>query len=202
LVSPQTAETAMAWMYSIEPADPTVPKVADLMADKDDRISRILYDDVGRLVVLIPANLYSGEGRQKIFIDMPDRQMTAIRLAGAVHEARDAGLSSAGVYSAYRPPAFGVGGFSDKFNSLHAYGLAVDINPQENPYVGCGMTRHKSRLPYLDRSHVRPGMVTPAVVKAFASIGWGWGGSGFSSGLIASSAAKRRRSFSDRLWEY
>jgi hypothetical protein len=51
----------------------------------------------------------------------------AIRLAGAVHEARDAGLSSAGVYSAYRPPAFGVGGFSDKFNSLHAYGLAVDM---------------------------------------------------------------------------
>jgi len=51
----------------------------------------------------------------------------AIRLAETVREARDAGLSSAGVYSAYRPPAFGVGGFSDKFNSLHAYGLAVDM---------------------------------------------------------------------------
>jgi hypothetical protein len=33
----------------------------------------------------------------------------------------------AGVFSAYRPPAFGVGGFSDKFNSLHTYGLAVDM---------------------------------------------------------------------------
>jgi hypothetical protein len=32
------------------------------------------------------------------------------------------------VFSAYRPPAFGVGGFSDKFNSLHTYGLAVDMN--------------------------------------------------------------------------
>jgi hypothetical protein len=52
----------------------------------------------------------------------------AIRLAEAVHEARDSGLLSAGVYSAYRPPAFGVGGFSDKFNSLHAYGLAVDMH--------------------------------------------------------------------------
>jgi hypothetical protein len=51
----------------------------------------------------------------------------AIRLAKALHEARDSGLSSAGIYSAYRPPAFGVGGFSDKFNSLHAYGLAVDL---------------------------------------------------------------------------
>jgi hypothetical protein len=51
----------------------------------------------------------------------------AVRLAKALREGRDSGLSSAGIYSAYRPPAFGVGGFSDKFNSLHAYGLAVDL---------------------------------------------------------------------------
>src|SRR5262245_28336164 len=50
-----------------------------------------------------------------------------VRLANAIREARSAGLSSAGVFSAYRPPAFGVGGFSDKFNSLHTYGLAVDM---------------------------------------------------------------------------
>jgi hypothetical protein len=50
----------------------------------------------------------------------------AIRLAKALREGRDYGLV-AGIFSAYRPPAFGVGGFSDKFNSLHAYGLAVDL---------------------------------------------------------------------------
>jgi hypothetical protein len=50
----------------------------------------------------------------------------AIRLANAIREGRDYGLV-AGIFSAYRPPAFGVGGFSDKFNSLHAYGLAVDL---------------------------------------------------------------------------
>ena len=50
-----------------------------------------------------------------------------VRLANAIREARNAGLPSAGVFSAYRPPAFGVGGFSDKFNSLHTYGLAVDM---------------------------------------------------------------------------
>ena len=61
--------------------------------------------------------------------------------------------------------------------SEHAYGEAVDINPVENPYVGCGMTRDKTALSYLDRSRVRPGMVTPAVVAAFQSVGWGWGGS-------------------------
>jgi hypothetical protein len=49
------------------------------------------------------------------------------RLADAIREARGAGLSGVGIFSAYRPPAFGVGGFSDKFNSLHSYGLAVDM---------------------------------------------------------------------------
>jgi hypothetical protein len=61
--------------------------------------------------------------------------------------------------------------------SNHAYGLAIDINPRENPYVGCGMTRDRTAISYLDRSRVRPGMVTPEVIAAFASIGWGWGGS-------------------------
>jgi D-alanyl-D-alanine carboxypeptidase len=61
--------------------------------------------------------------------------------------------------------------------SEHAYGEAVDINPVENPYVGCGMTRDKTALKYVDRSHHRKGMVTYAVVQAFRSVGWGWGGS-------------------------
>jgi hypothetical protein len=51
----------------------------------------------------------------------------AVRLEHAIREARSEGLAFAGVFSAYRPPAFGVGGFSDKFNSLHTYGLAVDM---------------------------------------------------------------------------
>ncbi len=50
------------------------------------------------------------------------------RLAAAIREARISGLSDAGVFSAYRPPAFGVGGFKNKFNSLHSYGLAVDMH--------------------------------------------------------------------------
>ena len=65
--------------------------------------------------------------------------------------------------------------------SMHAFGEAVDLDPRENPYVGCGMTRDKTALSYLKRSNVRPGMVTPAVRRAFASIGWGWGGSWFGS---------------------
>ena len=49
------------------------------------------------------------------------------RLAGAIAAARGSGLPFAGIFSAYRPPAFGVGGFADKFHSLHTYGLAVDV---------------------------------------------------------------------------
>jgi D-alanyl-D-alanine carboxypeptidase len=61
--------------------------------------------------------------------------------------------------------------------SNHAYGYAVDLNPVENPYVGCGQSRDPKAQSFRDRSRHRPGMVTPRVIKAFASIGWGWGGS-------------------------
>jgi D-alanyl-D-alanine carboxypeptidase-like protein len=60
--------------------------------------------------------------------------------------------------------------------SMHAFGLAVDLNPVENPYVGCGQSRDPTARAYRDRSRHRPGMITPRVVSAFRSIGWGWGG--------------------------
>jgi hypothetical protein len=60
--------------------------------------------------------------------------------------------------------------------SMHAYGLAVDVNPVENPYVGCGQSRDPRARKYRDRSHHRRGMVTARAVTAFRSIGWGWGG--------------------------
>jgi hypothetical protein len=60
--------------------------------------------------------------------------------------------------------------------SNHAYGHAVDLNPMENPYVGCGAVYDPRSRPYVDRTPLRRGMVTPEVVRAFRSIGWGWGG--------------------------
>jgi len=68
------------------------------------------------------------------------------------------------------------GGRSTGHWSNHAYGLAVDLNPRENPYVGCGMSRDPTAQSYRNRSRHRPGMVTSAVISAFGSIGWGWGG--------------------------
>ena len=61
--------------------------------------------------------------------------------------------------------------------SMHAYGLAVDVNPRENPYVGCGQSRDPAARSYRDRSRRRRGMVGGRTVRAFRSIGWGWGGS-------------------------
>jgi hypothetical protein len=62
--------------------------------------------------------------------------------------------------------------------SQHAYGLAIDVNPVENPYVDGGRVSPPAGRRYLDRSRRRPGMVVPGgvVVRAFAAIGWSWGG--------------------------
>ena len=62
--------------------------------------------------------------------------------------------------------------------SMHAYGLAIDVNPVENPYLLTGRPRPPAGRRYLDRSRVRPGMAVPGgvLVRAFESVGWGWGG--------------------------
>ncbi len=60
--------------------------------------------------------------------------------------------------------------------SMHAYGLAVDLNPRENPYVGCGMSRDRAARSYRDRSNRRRGMIGGRTVRAFGDIGWEWAG--------------------------
>jgi D-alanyl-D-alanine carboxypeptidase len=64
--------------------------------------------------------------------------------------------------------------------SEHAYGQAIDLNPLENPYVSNGRTTHAASRRYLDRSrrrHPAEILAGDPVVRVFASIGWGWGGS-------------------------
>lgn len=73
-----------------------------------------------------PGGTMTRQGREKAVECLhPEFVM---RLAAAIRDARENGMAGVGVFSACRPPAFGVGGFSDKFNSLHAYGLAVDMH--------------------------------------------------------------------------
>lgn len=63
--------------------------------------------------------------------------------------------------------------------SEHAHGRAIDINPIQNPYVSSsGSVDPPAGAPWADRSHRVPGMVhfDGPVVRAFAFIGWRWGG--------------------------
>jgi hypothetical protein len=123
----------------------------------------------GRLVV----NASAAAPLRTIFrrlyaLRFPVRRMNPVNLNGddtASFECRNAAPSPC-------PGSSATGHWSE-----HAYGEAVDLDPQENPYTGCGRTRDPSSVPYLNRSRVRPGMVTGGVVAAFRSIGWGWGGS-------------------------
>lgn len=63
--------------------------------------------------------------------------------------------------------------------SQHAYGLAVDVNGFQNPYVSGDLVLPELASAYLDRGWARPGMIKAhgPVVRAFASVGWKWGGS-------------------------
>jgi hypothetical protein len=62
--------------------------------------------------------------------------------------------------------------------SSHAYGLAIDVNPRENPYVLGSRVLPSAGRAYVNRSRARPGMASAAgvLVNAFAARGWEWGG--------------------------
>jgi hypothetical protein len=62
--------------------------------------------------------------------------------------------------------------------SQHAYGLAIDVNPVENPYVLGGRALPPAGERYIARTPYRPGMAVAGgvLVRAFASVGWSWGG--------------------------
>ena len=62
--------------------------------------------------------------------------------------------------------------------SQHAYGLAIDVNPFQNPYHRGEVVIPELASSYLDRQKERPGMHFEGgpAVSAFDGIGWQWGG--------------------------
>ena len=70
-------------------------------------------------------------------------------------------------------PVTGGSGFSE-----HAYGLAIDLNPFQNPYVRGTQVIPSLAGSFADRTWIRRGMIGPSdlAVEAFAGIGWEWGG--------------------------
>jgi len=62
--------------------------------------------------------------------------------------------------------------------SRHAWGMAIDINPIQNPFIRDDIILPVAGAVYVERTDVRPGMIIPGdiVYRAFTSRGWIWGG--------------------------
>jgi hypothetical protein len=128
----------------------------------------VVNADVARPLVSVFRQLYA--------LRFPIRHMRFAQVYGPARFRPKDGDLSGSFECRQAVPSPCTGGKGTGSWSNHAYGYAIDLNPRENPYVGCGMSRDPAARSYMDRSRLRRGMVTPAVVRAFASIGWGWGG--------------------------
>ena len=62
--------------------------------------------------------------------------------------------------------------------SQHALGRAIDINPVENPWRRPDRVVPDAGRAFLDRNHVRPGMIIRPgpVTRSLDELGWTWGG--------------------------
>lgn len=65
--------------------------------------------------------------------------------------------------------------------SEHSFGLAIDLNPIQNPYVTASTVLPRDGKKFSTataRAAAQPGLIVggDAVVTAFARIGWKWGG--------------------------
>ncbi|MBI9012799.1 MAG: M15 family metallopeptidase [Clostridiales bacterium] len=62
--------------------------------------------------------------------------------------------------------------------SNHSYGLAIDINPLQNPYVKNSHVSPEGGNEYIDRETIQIGMIQKNDIcyQAFISRGWEWGG--------------------------
>lgn len=110
------------------------------------------------------ANLHAGR--------FPIEEMRVITVAEADPDTPPTGDSNVTGIFECRPVTGGTGW------SMHAYGLAVDVNPFHNPYLKRDLVLPELASAYTDRADHRPGMIEPGdlVTKAFAEIGWSWGG--------------------------
>src|SRR4051794_14525323 len=117
---------------------------------------------VARAVVMVFARLYAA--------GFPIRRMTPV---AAFRGSDDASMAADNTSAFNCRRAVGGSGWSE-----HAYGMAIDVNPVENPYVLNGHVLPPAGRAYRERSRVRAGMAVSGgvLVGAFASVGWKWGG--------------------------
>ncbi len=165
-VSPVTVERLGA---SYRSGCPVAPDALRLL-----RLSYVTFDGLsatGELVV----NAEIAEDVVAVFTELyrsrfPIRSMTTIEAFGAEDQASMAADNT----SAFNcRPITGGGGWS-----LHSYGVAIDLNPRENPYVSGGTVLPPEGRDHLDRMSQAPGMIQSGdpVVTLFAAHGFDWGG--------------------------
>jgi hypothetical protein len=123
----------------------------------------VVRDDVAGHVVEIFRRMYNAR--------FPIQRMQLVDDFGA-SDARSMAANNTSAFNC-RPIAGQPGVWSQ-----HSFGVAVDVNPVQNPWVRGTTVDPPAGRAYLDRGRLRPGMIVAgdAVVSAFTAHGWGWGG--------------------------
>jgi hypothetical protein len=124
----------------------------------------VVAASVTREVTSVFRTLYRGR--------FPIRRMVPIARYGGSDD-RSAAADNTSAFNCRRAVAAGPPRWS-----VHAYGLAIDVNDVENPYFEGSRVIPPAGAAYRDRSDVRPGMAVRGgvLVRAFAAAGWLWGG--------------------------
>jgi D-alanyl-D-alanine carboxypeptidase len=157
--------------YSYRPGCPVPParlrlvRVSHWDFDRKARVGAVVVrSDVARDIVAVFRRLYAAR--------FPIRRLRPID----AYKANDAASLAADNTSGFNC-RFAIAPGPKRWSS-HAYGLAIDVNPVENPYLDRGRVRPPAGRRYLDRSRYRSGMAVSGgvLVRAFAAVGWSWGG--------------------------
>jgi hypothetical protein len=152
----------------VAPSDLRLVRVSFVGFDGTAHVGALVVNRrVARDVVAVFRRLYVAR--------FPIRRMTPI---SAFHGSDDASMAADNTSGFNCRRAVGGSGWSE-----HAYGLAIDVNPVENPYLLAGKTLPPAGRRFRDRARPRRGMAVAGgtLVRAFASVGWRWGGSWSSS---------------------
>jgi hypothetical protein len=147
----------------VAPSDLRLVRVSFVGFDGTAHVGALVVNRrVARDVVAVFRRLYVAR--------FPIRRMTPI---SAFHGSDDASMAADNTSGFNCRRAVGGSGWSE-----HAYGLAIDVNPVENPYLLGGKTLPPAGRRYRDRASERRGMAVAGgtLVRAFASVGWKWGG--------------------------
>lgn len=132
LAAARDARTAVAFHELVAAALDTLHPITDEFIDRLSRralelryAQQLATDRAYIVATATPGGTMSRDGAAKNVAKFHPELV--LRLAGAIREARQDGLPNAGVYSGYRAPGWGVGGFRDKFKSWHGVGMAIDM---------------------------------------------------------------------------